>query len=111
MTGTGTAPASTSEVRAAASGFWEPGQGTLLAEYLPRYLPAVQQVAQARGSWVAEALLRSGFPWHVVDVDLLHAAEAVAADHAQSSTVRRHVGDAAYDYRLARTSRLRWTRP
>jgi aminopeptidase N len=109
MTGTGEAAASTSAVRAAASGFWVPGQDALLQDYVGRYLPAVQQVAQARGAWVAAALLTSGFPWHVVDLDLLHAAEAVAADPAQSSTVRRQVGDAAFDYRLAHTSRTRWS--
>jgi aminopeptidase N len=110
MTGVGGTPASTSTVRAAASGFWVPGQGALLGEYVPRFLPAVEQVARVRGSWVAEALLRNGFPWHDVDVELLHSAEAVAADPAQSSTVRRHVGDAAYEYRLAHASRTRWSR-
>ena len=108
MTGAGNGAASTSLVWATASGFWVPGQGALLADYLPRYLPAVGAVAEARGAWVAEALLRQGFPWHDVDVDLLRAAEAVAADPARSSTVRRHVGDAAYEYRLAHESRTRW---
>jgi aminopeptidase N len=110
MTGVGAGAASTSTVRAAASGFWVPGQGALLEDYVPLFLPAVERVADARGSWVAEALLRNGFPWHDIDVELLHAAEAVAADPAQSSTVRRHVGDAAYEYRLAHTSRTRWPR-
>lgn len=108
MTGVDDDAASTSVVRAAATGFWVPGQADLLAGYLPQLLPAAERVAAARGAWVMRRLLDEGWPWHVVDVGLLEAAEAVAVDAQRSSTVRRHVGDAAYEYRLAHTVRERW---
>ena len=102
--------ASTPVVKAAASGFWQPGQGELLAAYVSLYLPAVEKVFAQRGAWVAHALTWNGFPWHDVDPAILAAAEAMAADTAQPSILRRYVGDAAYDYRLALTARTRWSR-
>lgn len=109
-TATGPEAASTEAVRTAAAGFWVPGQADLLAEYLPRFLPAVVELERVRGAWLIDMLLLAGWPWHVVDAALLEQAEAIASDPSSSSTVRRHVGDAAYDYRQAQVARTRWLR-
>ncbi|MFN8156387.1 MAG: aminopeptidase N [Candidatus Nanopelagicales bacterium] len=108
ITGVGADAASTADVRSAGSGFWVPGQDDLLAEYVPLFLPAVVEIGRVRGAWVVDELVRFGWPWHRVDSVLLAEAETLAADPARSSSVRRHVGDAAYDYRLAHDAQVRW---
>ncbi|GAB18128.1 aminopeptidase N [Gordonia effusa NBRC 100432] len=63
--------------RAIVEGFARPGQGALLAEYLPRYFEAAPKVWARRSSEVAQTVVIGLYPHWVVSDDALAAADAL----------------------------------
>ena len=63
------------QLAATAQGFWQADQAELLAGYVPRYFPALAEVAVRRGDDVARVVGQHGFPHHAVDAATLRAGE------------------------------------
>ncbi|MBB5933561.1 aminopeptidase N [Streptomyces zagrosensis] len=86
---------------ATAEGFWQPEQHELLRAYLPRYFPAVAEVAARRGPAIAQAVGRFGFPQYAVDASTLRLGEECLRDANPIPALRRRFADELDDLRRA----------
>jgi aminopeptidase N len=86
---------------ATAEGFWQADQADLVAGYVPRYFPALADVAVRRGPAPARILLRHGFPQHAVTAATLRAGEECLADAALPASLHRLLADQLDDLRRA----------
>jgi hypothetical protein len=68
---------------------------------VPRYFPALADVAARRGPAVARILVRQGFPHHAVAPATLRAGEACLAGTAFPASVRRPLAGHLDDLRRA----------
>jgi aminopeptidase N len=97
----GPARPSSNALAATAQGFWQAEQAGLLAGYLPRYFPALAELAARRGPGPARLLVRHGFPWYAVDAATLDGVTAAAATAGLDPALRRLLADEADDLRRA----------
>jgi aminopeptidase N len=93
------------QLAATAEGFWQADQADLLAGYVPRYFPALADVAVTRGPAVARILARHGFPHHAVTSATLRAGEQCLAGAAFPASLHRLLADQLDDLRRALTVR------
>jgi aminopeptidase N len=93
------------QLAATAEGFWQADQADLVAEYVPRYFPALANVAARCGPAVARILVRRGFPQHAVTSATLRAAEECLADAKFPASLHRLLADQLDDLRRALTVR------
>jgi aminopeptidase N len=89
---------------AVAQGFWQPDQAELVAGYVPRYFPALAEVAARRGLDAARVLCQHGFPHHATDVATLKAGQRCLADGGLIGSLRRLLADQLED--LSRAIRV-----
>jgi aminopeptidase N len=89
------------QLAATAEGFWPADQADLVAEYVPRYFPALADVAARRGPAPARILVRHGFPLHAVTPATLQAGEECLADTKLSASLHRLLADQLDDLRRA----------
>ena len=89
------------QLAAAAEGFWQADQAGLVAGYLPRYFPALADVAARRGPAIARVLIQHGFPHHAVTAATLQAGEECLAASAFPASLRRLLADQLDDLRRA----------
>ncbi len=87
------APASGYQLAATAQGFWQADQAELLAGYVPRYFPALAEVAVRRGDDVARVLCQHGFPQHAVDAATLRAGRRCLERGDPIGSLRRLMAD------------------
>ena len=85
------------QLAATAQGFWQADQADLLAEYVPRYFPALTEAAAHRGADVARVLCRHGFPHHAADAGTLRAGEQCLRDGGLIGSLRRLLADQLED--------------
>lgn len=86
---------------AAASGFWQPEQHDLLADYVPRFFPMAVALARRRGPVIAEALGSDAYPYYAVDRATLAAGERCLGEDAPPVALRRKLVDRLDDLRRA----------
>jgi aminopeptidase N len=84
-----------------AEGFWQADQADLVAGYVPRYFPALADVAARRGPAVARVLARHGFPHHAVTPATFRAGEECLVGTAFPASLRRLLADQLDDLRRA----------
>jgi aminopeptidase N len=89
------------QLAATAEGFWPADQADLVAEYVPRYFPALADVAARRSPAVARILVRHGFPYHAVTPATLQAGEECLTDTNFPASLRRLLADQLDDLRRA----------
>jgi aminopeptidase N len=89
------------QLAAIADGFWQADQADLVAGYVPRYFPALADVAARRGPAVARILVRHGFPHHAVAPATLRAGEECLAGAAFPASLHRLLADHLDDLRRA----------
>ncbi|MEC4020676.1 aminopeptidase N [Streptomyces sp. H27-D2] len=82
-------------------GFWHPEHHELLSDYVPRYFPAAVAVSARRGSAVAEAIGRWGFPAYAVNAETLRLGEETLRAHTPLPALRRKLEDQLDDLRRA----------
>jgi aminopeptidase N len=87
------------ELYAACEGFWHPAQLDVTAPYVDRYFAEIAGTAKLRTGWVVGRTATLAFPRTFVDESVVAQAEALAADDAVGSGIRRAVGDEADDLR------------
>jgi aminopeptidase N len=92
-------------LRATMSGFWQPEQLDLVAEFMPRYYAEAGPLAARRGPAVATAVGREGFPAVVVTSAHLELGRAALRAPGLPTALRRALTDRLDD--LARATRLR----
>jgi aminopeptidase N len=85
------------QLAATAQGFWQADQADLLAGYVPRYFPALAEVAAHRGADAARVLCRHGFPHHAVNPGALRAGEQCLHDGALTGSLGRLLADQLED--------------
>ena len=93
------------QLAAIAEGFWQADQADLVARYVPRYFPALADVAARRSPAAARILARHGFPHHAVTAATLRAGEECLAGAAFPASLRRLLADQLDDLRRALTVR------
>jgi len=93
------------QLAATARGFWHAEQAELLAEYLPRYFPALAGLAARRGPALARVLGQHGFPGFASDDATVGAGEQCLRTGGLSGPLRRLLGDQLDDLRRARLVR------
>ena len=91
------ATASGYQLAATAQGFWQADQAELLAGYVPRYFPALAEVAVRRGDDVARVLCQHGFPHHAVDAATLRAGQRCLERGGLIGSLRRLLADQLED--------------
>ncbi len=91
------ASASGYQLAATAQGFWQADQAELVAGYVPRYFPALADVAVRRGDDVARVLCQHGFPHHAVDVATLRAGQQCLERGDLIGSLRRLMADQLND--------------
>jgi len=89
------------QLAATAEGFWQADQADLVAAYVPRYFPALAEVAASRGPAPARVLVRHGFPHHAVAAATLRSGEESLASAALPASLRRLLADQLDDLRRA----------
>jgi aminopeptidase N len=89
------------QLAATAEGFWQADQADLVADYVPRYFPALTDVAARRGPAPARILVRHGFPHHAVTPATLRVAEECLADTKFPASLHRLLADQLDDLRRA----------
>ena len=94
---------------ATAEGFWHPEQAELLADYVPRYFPALLRAAAGRGGATARVLAQHGFPYHAVNEATFQAGERCLKGNPPASDLRRLLADQLAD--LGRALRVRSVQP
>jgi aminopeptidase N len=67
------------ELYASAEGFFEPGQGELTAEYLPRFFAEMPATARHRHGWALGAVIFQAFPVSAASPEVLQLAEDALA--------------------------------
>jgi aminopeptidase N len=87
------------QLTAIAQGFWQPDQAELLAGYVPRYFPALVEVAVRRGPEVARVLCQHGFPHHAADAGTLRAAQECLKAGGLTGSLARLLADQVEDLR------------
>ncbi len=87
------APASGYQLAATAQGFWQADQAELLTGYVPRYFPALAEVAARRSDDVARVLCQHGFPQHAVDAATLEAGRRCLERGDLIGSLRRLMAD------------------
>ncbi len=87
------------ELYAACEGFWHPSQLDVTAPYVDRYFAEIPGTAKLRTGWLVGRAAVLAFPRTFVDESVVAKAEALAADDAVSSGIRRGVSDEADDLR------------
>ncbi|MGC5032665.1 aminopeptidase N [Micromonospora sp. DT229] len=92
-------------VEATAAGFWQPEQGELTADYVPRYFVDMPTAARLRTPWVAEEVAHLAFPRYAVAQTTREAAVALLARDDLTPGLRRVVTDADDDLRRALVAR------
>jgi aminopeptidase N len=85
------------QLAATAQGFWQADQAVLLAGYVPRYFPALAEVAAHRGADAARVLCRHAFPHHAADPSALRAGEQCLRDGGLIGSLRRLLADQLED--------------
>jgi aminopeptidase N len=91
------------QLAATAEGFWQADQADLVAGYVPRYFPALADIAVRRGPAVARVLVKHGFPHHAVAAATLRAGEQGLAAAPFPASLRRLLADQLDDLRRALT--------
>jgi aminopeptidase N len=89
------------QLAAIAEGFWQADQADLVADYVPRYFPALADVAARRGPAVARVLVQHGFPHHAVTAPTLRAGGECLAGAAFPASLHRLLADQLDDLRRA----------
>jgi len=87
------------QLAATAQGFWQADQAGLLAGYVPRYFPALAEVAGRGDADLARVLCQHGFPLHAVDAATLRAGEQCLAGGGLTGSLARLLGDQLADLR------------
>ncbi|MFY9929264.1 MAG: hypothetical protein WAK82_14770 [Streptosporangiaceae bacterium] len=93
------------EIAATAEGFWHAEQAGLLEDYLPRYFPALAELAACHGTALARVLCQHGFPWFAADDGTLQAGEQCLHTGGLAGSLRRLLADQLDDLRRARRVR------
>jgi aminopeptidase N len=93
------------ELAATAQGFWHADQAGLLEEYLPRYFPALAELAARRGPALARVLCQHGFPRFASDDGTVQAGEQCLQTGGLAGSLRRLLADQLDDLRRARRVR------
>jgi aminopeptidase N len=78
---------------AVARGFWQPGQGDLLAPYVDRYVADLPAMAAQRTAQVAERIATLAFPSYAVDAGSLAAMTRMRDDESLVPGLRRTLID------------------
>jgi aminopeptidase N len=89
------------QLAAIAQGFWQADQAELLADYVPRYFPALAEVAGRGDEDLARVLCQHGFPLHAVDAATLRAGDECLAVGGLTGSLARLLGDQLTDLRRA----------
>jgi aminopeptidase N len=87
------------QLAATAEGFWQADQAGLLAGYVPRYFPALAELAAHRGEDAARTVGRHGFPHHAVAVGTVRAGELCLAGGGLTGSLGRLLADQLDDLR------------
>ncbi|MGH3712583.1 MAG: aminopeptidase N [Micromonosporaceae bacterium] len=91
---------------ATVTGFWQPEQADLLAEYLPRYFDALPEITVRRASPEVDKVLgRAGFPEYAVSAEVVAMAEKLLAAHDVRPALARFVSDQLDETRRALRAR------
>jgi aminopeptidase N len=102
---TGLTEASNRIVEANATGFWQPSQLDLTAEYVDRYFTEMPAAAQRFTGWLAEKVAKNAYPSCVVEPRTRQLAAALLATDDLPQAIRRSVTDCDDD--LGRALRAR----
>ena len=86
---------------ATAEGFWQADQADLVAAYVPRYFPALAELAVSRASAAARVLVRHGFPHQAVTAATLRAGEESLVRAGLPASLRRLLADQLDDLHRA----------
>ncbi|MFB7373918.1 aminopeptidase N [Streptomyces sp. NPDC056222] len=86
---------------ATAQGFWQPEQGDLVREYVPRFYPAATALGARRGAAMAEAAGRYAFPMYAIDQESLSLGDNHLTDEALTPALHRKLADQLDDLRRA----------
>jgi aminopeptidase N len=89
------------QLAATAEGFWQADQEDLVAGYVPRYFPALAELAGRHALAEARVLIQHGFPGHAVTGATLRAGQDVLAGAALPASLRRLLADQLDDLRRA----------
>jgi aminopeptidase N len=89
------------ELAAIAQGFWHADQAELVEDYIPRYFPALTEVAARRGAALARVLAQHGFPRYAVDQATLRAGEQCLETGGLAGPLHRLLADQLDDLRRA----------
>ena len=87
------------ELTATAQGFWSADQAGLLAGYVPRYFPALADVAAGGDVGTARVLCRHAFPHHAVATATVRAGEQCLENGGLTGSLRRLLADQLDDLR------------
>ena len=87
------------QLAATAQGFWQADQAGLLAGYVPRYFPALAEVAGRGDADLARVLCQHGFPHHAVTAATLRAGEQCLAGGGLTGSLARLAADQLADLR------------
>ena len=81
------------ELEATGLGFWQSGQGDLLAPYVDRFFAEIAATVKVRQGWVLGEAARSFFPLTVLDQRAVDLAHGTLADRNLDLTLRRNLVD------------------
>ena len=87
------------QLTATAEGFWQADQAELLAGYVPRYFPALAELAAHRGEDAARVVGRHGFPHHAVAAGTVRAGELCLEGGGLTGSLGRLLADQLEDLR------------
>ena len=73
------------ELEATGLGFWQSGQGDLLAPYVDRFFAEIAGTVEVRQGWVLGEAARSFFPLTVLDQRAVDLAHGTLADRTSTS--------------------------
>jgi aminopeptidase N len=81
------------ELEATGLGFWQSGQGDLLAPYVDRFFAEIAATVKVRQGWVLGEAARAFFPLTVLDQRAVDLAHGTLADQDLDLTLRRNLVD------------------
>ncbi len=87
------------QLAATAEAFWQADQAGLVAGYVPRYFPALAELAARRGEDAARVICRHGFPHHAVAAGTLRAGELCLQGGGLTGSLGRLLADQLEDLR------------
>ena len=96
------------ELYASAEGFFEPSQGALTAEYLPRFFAEMPGTAAHRHGWALARVILHAFPLTAASPDVLALAESALSAADLDPAVRRAFVDGTDTLRRALVSQQRY---